>query len=115
MVRLWTPTNYVGSWLPGRNVSGVTDEPYQLSLAPAARRALTEGPPTGLPLAVATAVGEFITGALLENPHTVGKPLANELAAYHSARRGTYRVVYRIDGGAHKVHVVRIDHRSTVY
>jgi hypothetical protein len=49
---------------------------------------------------VATAVAEFITGALLDNPHVVGKPLANELAGYHSARRGAYRVVYRIDRAA---------------
>ncbi len=93
----------------------MTDEAYRLSLAPAARRALTEGPPVGLPLAVATAVAEFITGALLDNPHVVGKPLANELAGYHSARRGAYRVVYRIDGTARAVHVVRIDHRADVY
>jgi mRNA-degrading endonuclease RelE of RelBE toxin-antitoxin system len=93
----------------------VSDEAYRLSLAPAARRALTEGPPVGLPLAVATAVAEFITGALLDNPHVVGKPLANELAGYHSARRGAYRVVYRIDGPSRTVHVVRIDHRADVY
>jgi mRNA interferase RelE/StbE len=93
----------------------VSDEAYQLSLAPAARRALTEGPPVGLPLPVATAVAEFITGALLDNPHVVGKPLANELVGYHSARRGAYRVVYRIDDTARTVYVVRIDHRADVY
>ena len=38
--------------------------------------------------AVAMAVGEFISGPLLDNPHRVGKPLTRELAAYHSARRG---------------------------
>jgi mRNA interferase RelE/StbE len=93
----------------------VSDEAYRLSLAPAARRALTEGPPVGLPLAVATAVTEFITGALLDNPQLVGKPLANELAGYHSARRGAYRVAYRIDHTARTAHVVRIDHRADVY
>jgi mRNA interferase RelE/StbE len=96
-------------------VSGVADEAYQLSLAPGARRALTEGPPVGLPLGIAAAIGEFITGALLENPHVVGKPLSRELAGYHSARRGAYRVVYRIDEHAQTVHVVRIDHRADVY
>jgi mRNA-degrading endonuclease RelE of RelBE toxin-antitoxin system len=64
---------------------------------------------------VATAVTEFITGALLEVPHVVGKPLANDLAGYHSARRGAYRVVYRTDDTARTVHVVRIDHRADVY
>ena len=73
------------------------------------------GPPRGLPVAVAAAVTEFLAGALLDNPHRVGKPLARELAGYHSARRGAYRVVYRIDEPARTVHVVRIDHRADVY
>ncbi|MFI5893690.1 type II toxin-antitoxin system RelE/ParE family toxin [Actinoplanes sp. NPDC051513] len=93
----------------------MADQAYRLSLAPAARWALTEAAPTGLRLAVAAAVGEFITGPLLDKPRTVGKPLARELAGYHSARRGVYRVVYRIDDRTRTVHVVRIDHRADVY
>ena len=93
----------------------MSDEAYRLSLAPAVRRLLTEAPPRGLPLQVAVAVGEFLTGPLLDNPHRVGKPLVRELSGYHSARRGAYRVVYRIDETAHVVHVVRIDHRADVY
>ena len=81
----------------------MSDEAYALSLASAARRVLAEGPPRGLPVAVAAAVTEFVTGALLDNPHRVGKPLARELAGYHSARRGAYRVVYRIDERARGV------------
>jgi mRNA interferase RelE/StbE len=93
----------------------VSDEAYRLSLAQAARRAITEGPPVGLPIAVATAIAEFITGTLLDTPHVVGKPSANELVGYRAARRGAYRVVYRIDEQARTVHVVRIDHRADVY
>lgn len=93
----------------------MADLAYRLSLAPAARRAMTEAPPAGLPLAIATAVAEFITGALLDNPRVVGKPLVRELAGYRSARRGAYRVVYRIDEHSRAVHVVRIDHRADVY
>jgi mRNA-degrading endonuclease RelE of RelBE toxin-antitoxin system len=214
---------------------------YRLSLAPSPRRALAEGPPRGLPLAVATAVTGFLTGALLDDPQRMGRPspsvdrrpaarmplpahamrigrvpdndlvlpdldvsrhhaelrkspaghyeivdlgshngiyvngqkvtskllteadlvsighstfrleggelvqfvddeqvtsaartdeqatssgqdlvvpgnpLSRELAGYHSARRGAYRVVYRIDDAARVVHVVRIDHRSSAY
>jgi mRNA-degrading endonuclease RelE of RelBE toxin-antitoxin system len=204
---------------------------YRLSLAPSPRRALVEGPPRGLPLAVATAVTGFLTGALLDDPQKMGrpspsadrrptarmplpaqalrigrvpdndlvlsdldvsrhhaelrkspaggyeivdvgshngifvngqrvtskllteadlvsighstfrleggellqfvddervtstaqdlvvpgKPLSRELAGYHFARRGAYRVVYRIDDAARVVHVVRIDHPSSVY
>jgi mRNA interferase RelE/StbE len=76
---------------------------------------MTEPPPAGLPLAVATAVAEFVTGALLDNPHVVGKPLVRELAGYRAARRGAYRVIYRIDQNSRTVHVVRIDHRADVY
>jgi mRNA-degrading endonuclease RelE of RelBE toxin-antitoxin system len=93
----------------------MADQAYRLSLAPAAPRALTEATPTGLPLAVAMAVGEFISGPLLDNLHRVGKSLTRELAGYHSARRGAYRVVYRIDDNPRSVHVVRIDHRADVY
>jgi mRNA interferase RelE/StbE len=93
----------------------VSDEAYALSLAPAAHRVLTEAPPRGLPVAVAAAVTEFLTGARLDNPHRVGKLLAREPAGYHSARRGAYRVVYRIDEPARTVHVVRIHHRADVY
>jgi mRNA interferase RelE/StbE len=71
--------------------------------------------PRGLPLAVATAVTEFLAGPLLKNPHRVGKPLSRELDGYHSARRGAYRVVYRIDEPSRTVLVVRIDHRADVY
>lgn len=93
----------------------MSDEAYTLSLAPTARRALVEGPPRGLPLAVATAVAEFLTGALLDDPRRVGRPLVRELAGYHAARRGAYRVVHRIDEARRLVHVVRIDHRADVY
>jgi mRNA interferase RelE/StbE len=93
----------------------MSDEAHALSLAPSARRVLVEGPPRGLPMAVAAAVTKFLTGALLENPHRVGKPLTRELCGYHSARRGAYRVVYRIDENERAVHVVRIDHRADVY
>ncbi len=93
----------------------MSDGAYTLSLASTARRALVEGPPRGLPLAVAAAVTEFLTGPLLDNPHRVGKSLARELDGYHSARRGAYRVVYRIDEIDRVIHVVRIDHRADVY
>ena len=93
----------------------MSDDAYVLSLASSARRVLTEAPPRGLPFAAAAAVTEFLTGPLLDNPHRVGKPLTRELAGYHSARRGAYRIIYRIDEAAHTVHVVRIDHRAGVY
>jgi mRNA-degrading endonuclease RelE of RelBE toxin-antitoxin system len=64
---------------------------------------------------VAAAIVEFIVGPLLEEPRTVGKPLQRELEGYWSARRGAYRVVYRMDEDASTIRVVRIDHRADVY
>lgn len=93
----------------------MSDDAYTLSLASSARRILTIGPPRGLPGAGAAAVTEFVTGVLLDNPYKVGKPLIKELTGYHSARRGAYRVVYRIDEAARIVHVVRVAHRADVY
>ncbi len=81
---------------------------YELILTPPAVRAIR----SGLPEAVAAAVVEFLSGALVDNPHRVGKPLRGELAGIHSARRGTYRVLYRIKEESREVVVVRIDHRG---
>ena len=58
---------------------------------------------------------EFLTGALVDNPRRVGKPLRADLAGIHSARRGTYRVLYRINEEDREVIVVRIEHRSEAY
>ena len=41
--------------------------------------------------------------------------ITRELDGYYSARRGAYRVIYRIDETARIVHVVRVDHRADVY
>jgi mRNA-degrading endonuclease RelE of RelBE toxin-antitoxin system len=84
---------------------------YRLILSPTARRQLAEV----LPRAVAFAAHEFIVGPLLDHPQRVGKPLAAPLADRHSARRGTYRVVYRIDEGQHTVTVVAIAPRADAY
>ena len=80
---------------------------YELVVAPPARRALS----SELPGAVAAAVIEFVTGSLLERPRVVGKPLRGELAGTWSARRGTYRVLYRILEESHEVVVLSVQHR----
>jgi mRNA-degrading endonuclease RelE of RelBE toxin-antitoxin system len=68
-----------------------------------------------LPEAVATAVVEFLTTALVREPRRVGKPLRRELSGIHSARRGTYRVLYRINEERREVIVLRVEHRRDVY
>lgn len=84
---------------------------YQLIIAPTARRQLSDV----LPTAVAFAAYEFITGALLDNPHRVGKQLHPPLDDRYSARRGTYRIIYHIDDERRRVTVVAVAPRRDVY
>ncbi len=89
----------------------MSEHPYEIVLTPPARRAITDE----LPEAVAAAVIDFVTTALLDNPRRVGKPLRDDLAGIWSARRGTYRVLYRIREDPREVVVLRIDHRRDAY
>jgi prevent-host-death family protein len=68
-----------------------------------------------LPEAVAVAAYEFITGPLLREPYRVGKRLLPPMDDRFSSRRGTYRIIYRIDDKNQIVTVVDIDHRRDVY
>jgi len=87
------------------------DAAYELVLTPPARRALTDT----LPEAVAVAAIDFLTTALLANPKRVGKPMRGQLAGIWSARRGTYRILYRVRDDSREVIVLRIDHRRDAY
>jgi mRNA interferase RelE/StbE len=84
---------------------------YKLLLSGSARRALAET----LPEQIAAAVWEFIRGPLLESPHRVGRPLRFQLEGFFSARRGQYRVIYRVIEDEVIVEVVKISHRSDAY
>jgi mRNA interferase RelE/StbE len=84
---------------------------YEVVFTRSARRALENG----LPEAVAAAAFEFIVGALAENPRRVGKPLRAPLEPLYSARRGEYRVLYRIEDHRLVVQIVTIEHRRDVY
>jgi len=85
--------------------------PYGIVVAGPAARAIAEV----LPERVAAAVLDFITGALLDNPQRVGKPLRHELEGIYSARRGTFRVLYRIDETHHEVLVLSVAPRGAAY
>lgn len=83
---------------------------WRLVVAPSAERNLSR-----IPIKVAHAIVEFMVGPLLENPYQVGKPLLRELGGYMVARRGAYRLIYRINEPTSAIEVVRIDHRSRIY
>lgn len=84
---------------------------YEVRLTSTARRALADK----LLEPVATAVWEFLTGPLADNPQRVGQPLRDRYAGLHSARRGSYRVIYRIREQQVIVEVIKISHRRDAY
>ena len=86
-------------------------ERFSLRVTPSVRRALAQR----LPESVAFAAFEFINGPLLDNPYRVGRRLLPPLDDRHTARRGSYRIIYRIDDKARTVTVVDVDHRGDVY
>lgn len=86
-------------------------EPYDLVVAAPAARAIADE----LPEVVAHAVIDLITGPLLHDPYRVGRELRHELLGVYAARRGTYRVLCRVDDERRAVTVIRIDHRRDVY
>jgi mRNA interferase RelE/StbE len=87
------------------------EKPYSVRTTPTVRRQLTEE----LPESVAAAALEFITGPLLTNPHRVGKPLAAPLQDRRSARRGTYRIICRIETELRIVTILLVSHRRDAY
>jgi len=84
---------------------------YTLVVTPTVRRQVAEE----LPESVAAAVLELITGPLLDNPRRLGKTLSGPLQDRFTARRGTYRVVYRIDDHTREVIVILAVHRRDAY
>lgn len=84
---------------------------YEVVFTKSARRALENT----LPEAVAAAAFEFIVGPLAENPKRVGKPLREPLTPLYSARRGDYRVIYRIEDDRLVIEIITIEHRRDVY
>jgi mRNA interferase RelE/StbE len=88
----------------------VSGNAFAIAWTATSRQALTR-----LPEKVATAVVEFLSGSLAASPHRAGGPLKLGLEGRHSARRGDYRVIYRIDDRQGRVTAVVIEHRSDVY
>lgn len=83
---------------------------YEIFFAPAARRRLDQ-----LPLPVATAIFEHVTGPVAENPHRLGKPLDRPFDDVWTTRRGDYRVLYTIDDRERVVTVLAVAHRRDAY
>jgi mRNA-degrading endonuclease RelE of RelBE toxin-antitoxin system len=87
-------------------VSTEPEQRYQIRFQPAARAIAQR-----LPETVAAACWKFARPPSQSNPHRVGEPLLGPLAGFHGARRGTYRIVCRIEENTRTVHILDIDHR----
>jgi mRNA interferase RelE/StbE len=87
----------------------VSEPQWQVLVMGPARRQIDR-----LPASVAAAVIETL-GAIAANPRRLGKPLRFELEGYFSARRGPYRIVYRIDEPSQTISVLAVGHRADIY
>lgn len=83
---------------------------YQAVLTAAALRSLGS-----VPTRVAEPLVAFIFGSLASNPRRRGKPLQRELEGRWAARRGDYRIVYRLDEDTKTMYILKIGHRAQVY
>lgn len=86
-------------------------ERYEVRFSRSAKRALTHD----LPEKIAAAAYEFITGILAGNPQRLGKQLNEPLYPLYSARRGEYRVIYRIVNEKLVIEIISIVHRRDAY
>jgi mRNA-degrading endonuclease RelE of RelBE toxin-antitoxin system len=116
MTRTWPSSWRSGGPVNEPNEESDTDdqaepEPYAVVLAPGARRALSDS----LPPTAAFAAWEFINGPLRREPRRVGAPLRAPFEGLWRARRGEYRVRYRIDEERREIHVLDVDHRRDAY
>jgi mRNA interferase RelE/StbE len=84
--------------------------PYTVIFTPAARRRLDK-----LPLAVAAALHEHLTGSVAKNPYRPGKQLDAPFDQVLSVRRGDYRALYTVDDGSRVVTVLAVAHRRDAY
>ena len=89
----------------------MTSRQWNLVVAGPAARALSEQ----IPEKITHAIVEFIYSSLLKNPHQVGYELKFELSGFWSAKRGAYRIIYKIDENSKTVEILDIAHRADVY
>ena len=87
----------------------MTAEPWRLLVAGPAARDIER-----LPEKYAAAVVEAL-GTISADPRRLGKPLRLELEGRWSARRGPYRIIYRLDDASRTVTVLAVAHRADVY
>lgn len=88
-----------------------TDEgEWRVRVQPPAQRSLARIAPR-----YREALVTFIFGGLAANPRRRGEPLGGDLEGLWSARRGDFRVLYRLDEGTRTMHVRQVAGRADAY
>jgi mRNA interferase RelE/StbE len=87
----------------------VSEAPWDVLVMAPARRQIDR-----LLISVAAAVIEALA-TIATNPQRLGKPLRFELEGCHSARRGPYRIIYRIDDATRSIKILAVAHRADAY
>ncbi len=87
----------------------MSETPWDVLVMPPARRQIDR-----LPISVTAAVIEALA-AIATNPQRLGKPLRFELEGCHCARRGPYRIIYRIDDVTRSIKILAVAHRADAY
>lgn len=87
----------------------MSEAPWDVLVMAPARRQIDR-----LPISVAAAVIEALA-TIATNPQRLGKPLRFELEGCHSARRGPYRIIYRIDDATRSIKILAVAHRADAY
>lgn len=88
----------------------MNDGPYEVRISGRAERDLLR-----LPEKIGAACVEFIFGPLAENPHRLGGALTGQFTGLRSARRGSYRIIYRTVDNLRRIEIIHVDHRGKVY
>lgn len=60
-------------------------------------------------------IAEFTTVSLPADPYRVSKPLRFQFERWRVARRGDYRVTFRVLSEDNLLYVGRIEHRAHIY
>ena len=83
---------------------------YRVVVSPTARRQISR-----LPEKARAAIIVTLYETVASNPCRVGRRLSFELSGLLVARRGEYRIVYRVIDEERTVEILRAEHRRDVY
>ncbi|WP_341823170.1 type II toxin-antitoxin system RelE/ParE family toxin [Wolbachia endosymbiont (group A) of Clivina fossor] len=68
-----------------------------------------------LPENIKTGIKKAIRERLTVDPIKLGEPLHHSLKGHKRLRVSNYRIIYRVNTVEHKVTIVAIGHRDTIY